>query len=183
MNKKEEQKKDLKKISVYCSSKLKKEIIEYKEQNHFKSLSSMFVRAFLLLRDSYSSINTQSRISLEDRLSDIQEKLESLNLKKELLENEDKLIENQASALDLKDLELSNTAIISSKVEIPDFDKISEEILAFIEKMPNRKIKDFVIMNHFRKSYSEGIIWSILLHLRDRKKLRLENGLWVLNVT
>lgn len=157
------EKKQLKRITVYTSPRLKKEMALYKKKKGFKSLSSMLSTAFLIMKQVLGSGSSKPiGERLEEQLDRIEKRLEEIQIEKKLLDNQEKIIDKQFEQISIDD--------------IPNYQEIANDILTLIKEFDG--IKDFVLMEHLRKKYSEGIIWAVLVKLKGEKKIKLKDGIW-----
>ena len=162
----EKQKSSLKKITVYASPELKEEMERYKEEKHFSSLSSMLRMGFTLMKQVLGTDSSKpNEPTLAERLEGIETKIEEVKSELVFLGKQQEEIDNEFDSVPVE--------------IIPNFKIISEKILSLISELDG--IKDFVIMEHLRNEYSEGIIWASLMKLKNMKKIKLVNGEWKLN--
>ncbi|MFX0132073.1 MAG: CopG family ribbon-helix-helix protein [Candidatus Hodarchaeota archaeon] len=178
----EKEKEDSIRISVYLPSDLLDEIDEYKKKKKYATRSELFRMAFRTLQKIYPIEVTEGRRkSIEEYLMDIENRLEKIELEQKILENEDSMIQNKSLQIQLEEEDLQNEILDVSPEDIPNFSEIENEILDFLSSYPDNRIKDFVLMEHFRKQYSESVIWAVLVHLKKKNKLKLKNGIWSFN--
>jgi len=100
------------------------------------------------------------------------ERLEGIETRIEEVKSELVLLVKQQEEIDK---EIENVPIEN----LPNFKIISEQILSLIKELDG--VKDFVLMEHLRNEYSEGIIWASLVKLKNMNKIKLVNGVWKLN--
>lgn len=168
-------------MSFYASKKFKERMDEYQQKKGIKNRSELLRKSFEVYEKVFPlnpSDAGSSILSIEDRLVDIQRRLEEITVERKIADNEEKMLNNREEQLYLEDLKLSTEVSNLDPEEIPDFEIISEKILEFIDKSPGNSVKDFVLMDYFRKFYDEAIVWVCLVKLRNYKKLCLENGVW-----
>ncbi len=147
-------------ITVYTSPKLKDEMEAFSKSQGYGSCSAMLRRGYYLLKQLMGS-------SLDLKEQDIEQKLFSIEKRLEEIELEQKSIDSQENIIDTEFEKVSPGSI-------PNYDVIESKILEFIRDFG--EIKDFIIMEHFRKKYSEGILWTTLIKLKEQKKITMENG-------
>jgi len=98
--------------------------------------------------------------NIEQKLIEIEKRLEEIELEQRSLEVQENIIDTEFEHI--------------SPETIANYDVIESEILEFIRDFG--EIKDFIIMEHFRKRYSEGIIWTTLIRLKEQKKISMKEG-------
>lgn len=166
MEKENLEKKQLRRITVYTSPNLKKDMESFKKEKGFKSLSSMLSTAFLILKQVLGSGSSKPYGErLEEKLDRIEKRLEEIHIEKDLLDKDEKIIDKEFEGFSIDN--------------IPDYNKISKKIIKLIQEFDG--IKDFVLMQHLRKEYSEGILWAVLVKLKEEKKIKLKDGVWKIN--
>lgn len=178
----EKAKEDSIRISVYLPSELLDEIDKYKKEKNYTTRSELFRMSFRILEKIYPIGGKEgSRKSIEEYLMDIETRLEEIKLEQNIVEKEDSLLQNKSLQIQLEEEDLQNEILDLTPEDIPDFSEIEEEIIEFLKSYPDKRIKDFVLMEHFRKRYSESVIWAVLIHLKKQNKLKLKNGIWSFN--
>ena len=152
-------------ITVYASPSLKAEMERFATQNNFSSLSSLLKRGYSVLTqvmtlDGYN----ENQPSLRDQINEVLKKLEEIKLDKILKKQQEEIINQEFENI--------------PPDEIPSFEEISEKIIELI--MEFNGIKDFVLMDHLREQYSEGLIWAVLVKLEKKGTIKLKDGEWKL---
>jgi len=97
---------------------------------------------------------------IDQKFIEIEKRLEEIELEQRSIEVQENMIDTQFETI--------------PPDVIPNYDQIESEILEFIKDFG--EIKDFVIMEHFRKKYSEGILWTTLIKLKEQKRITMKNG-------
>jgi len=159
-----EEEKFLERVTVYLSPRLKEEMEAYRKANGYRSLSEMLRRGFFVLKQvfgSQASFSSREQDVLE-QLDRIEQRLEEIRLESEAISDQERAIEREVSEM--------------PSDEIPSFDDVASSILKLLTEFNG--LKDFILMEHLRSKYSEGIIWATLLKLKKDKKIELKDGAW-----
>ncbi|MHA1252438.1 MAG: hypothetical protein ACTSRP_20810 [Candidatus Helarchaeota archaeon] len=157
---------NLKKITVYISPELKEEMEAFKKEKGYRSLSDMLRRGFLILKHVFGSENIELvEDNLNKKLEKIEERLEDIAMQLNILDKKEALIDQQIEQTPIQ--------------EIPSFEVLSSEILQLVRDFDG--IKDFVLMDHLRTKYSEGVIWTTLVKLKQQGKIIEKEGFWKIN--
>lgn len=163
MEEKNNSNKKLERITVYTSPELKQEMEEFQKAKGYKSLSDMLRRGYILLRHIFGSeILELKENNLQEQMNRIENKLEDIALELKAIEKKESLIDKEIEQTDIK--------------EIPSFEKVSHAILELVDNFDG--IKDFVLMEHLRHKFSEGVIWTTLVKLKNQKIIDEINGVW-----
>jgi len=147
-------------ITVYTSPKLKEEMETFSQTQGYGSCSAMLRRGYYLLKQLMGSSLDLTDQDIESKLLRIEKKLEEIELEQKSIESQENIIDTEFEQISLE--------------TIANYDQIESDILHFIKDFG--EIKDFVIMEHFRRKYSEGIIWATLIKLKEQKKISMKEG-------
>ena len=163
MGEKNNSNKKLERITVYISPDLKQEMEEFQKAKGYKSLSDMLRRAYIILRHIFGSdIMELKENNLQEQINRIENKLSDIALELKAIEKKETIIKKEFEQTDIK--------------EIPSFEVVSQAILELIDNFDG--IKDFVLMEHLRHKFSEGVIWTTLVKLKNQKIIEEINGVW-----
>jgi len=155
--------KKLQRVTVYVSSSLKNQMETFKKGKGFNSLSNMLKTGFFIMQQVLGSKSSMPYgEKLEEQLDRIEKRLEEIQLEKEVINKQEEIIDNEFNHL--------------TKEEIPNYSEIANAIIDLISEYDG--IKDFVLMEHLRKNYSEGIIWAVLNKLHQEKQIKIKDGIW-----
>lgn len=128
----------------------------------------MFRSCFRIAKHVLTSNSESPGEILSNQLNRIEQRLDEISLEQTQIERRDDSIKTE-----FKDVSIEY-----------DFDAIGREILDVIMD-PNKfngSVKDFVIIDYFRGSYSRGVIFHALTKLKEKGIVELKNGVWKTNV-
>ncbi len=150
-------------VTVYLSPEKKKEMQEYKKAKGYKSMSEMLRRSFDILKHVFGTeaVELQGQ-SIQDQLNRIEQKLAEIVEEQQIIQRQEELIDKEFEEI--------------PPGEVPSFEQVVQDILDLIDDFEG--IKDFVLMEQLRKKYSEGVVWTTLVNLKNQKVITLKKGEW-----
>ena len=162
------EKDQLERITIYLSPSLKQEMLDYKKERGYGTLSGMLRTAFIVMKQVLGSRQTSGsrEPSLAERLSSIEKRLSELQLEARLTAKQKELVKDE---------------IATTENEF-NFDEVARDLMEAIQdpEQFNGSVKDFTIVEYFKDKYSRGVVFYVLTELEKKKKISLENGVWKL---
>lgn len=154
-------------LKTYVSPREKKEIYEYMNkigEKNFSAFNRMTLRIYMhFIRP------IDSALSLNEKLSNIEVQIEEMNteLKKKVsFEDQMEMIKQEQQAIALQQRFLKDELALLDPARIPQYAEIKKEILKLLAGMPQKTMKEFVLMNVLRQdNYDERNIWLTLTKL------------------
>lgn len=152
------------KITIYIPPGLHDRMKAFQKEHDYISFSSL-VRAALRTHEQVF-INNKKDEPFREKIMKIERRTEAILLELKLKENRENAIRSEMEKTEMEF----------------NFDEVADEMLSAISnpELFAGSVKDFVIIDFFKDTYSRGVIFHVLSELKKQGKLELKNGVWTI---
>jgi regulator of replication initiation timing len=167
----------------YTTRRRKEQINKYMELTGRTNFSAFIRLCITMYMEVINPIDREGReLQLWERIKNIETTIKEISEKRSTIQEQISSKREEQATITLRRKTLRDQIPSEALTDIPNYEEIKGRIVELIEAMPEKEIKEFVLMQKLKEEFDEKNIWLTLFKLQKLEKLVFNMNEGVLSI-